>query len=185
MRRLFLAIRIPQEPITEVMVKEIQHNFGFMDARWIELQYLHMTLKFFGPLNEKRIKKVIELLGEYFKTQQSFDMTVCKLSMFGSRGAPKVLWLGIEEEQQLKKLAYGLQSELDNLGLYADRQNFVPHISLARVEKTNSGSFFQKQMKRFQEINLSPIKVQSVVLLESIISNKGVEYKLVKEFELS
>ena len=185
MRKLFLAIRIPNDPITETMVKEIQRNFKFMDARWVEPQYLHMTLKFFGPLNEKRIKKIIELLSTYFKTQVGFEMNICKLAMFGSRGAPKVLWLGIEQEQELKDLATGIQSELDKLGLYADRQNFVPHISMARVEKTNSNSFFQKQMKKFKEISLNPINVNSIVLLESIISNKGVEYKLVEEFELN
>ena len=184
MRKIFLAVRIPNDPITHTVVNELQRNFKFMDARWVESEFLHMTLKFFGPLNEKRIKKIIELLSKYLKAQQAFEINICKLAMFGSRGAPKVLWLGIEQEQQLKDLAYGIQSELNKLGLYADRQNFVPHISLARVEKTNSNSFFQKQMNRFKEISISPIKVNSIVLLESIISNKGVEYKLVKQFEL-
>ena len=184
MRKIFLAIRIPNNPITDTMVNELQRNFKFMDARWVESKFLHMTLKFFGPLNDKRIKKVTELLSKYLKAHQGFEMNISKLAMFGSRGAPKVLWLGIEEEKQLKDIAQGIQLELDKIGLYTDRQNFVPHISLARIEKTNSNSFFQKQMKRFKEISISPIKVNSIVLLESIISNKGVEYILVKEFEL-
>ena len=185
MRKIFLAIRIPIDPLTEIVIDELHRNFKFMDVRWIEPQYLHMTLKFFGPTNEKRINKITKSLESLFKDQKAFEINISKLAMFGSRGAPKVLWLGIDEETQMKDFAKKIQNNLDEIGLYADRQNFVPHISLGRIIKTNSNSFFQKQMKKFKTIEMSFIMVNEIVLLESIVSNKGVDYKLIKAFSLS
>ncbi|RLD43892.1 MAG: RNA 2',3'-cyclic phosphodiesterase [Bacteroidetes bacterium] len=184
MRKIFLAIRIPIDPLSEVMIKELHRNFNFMDVRWIEPKYLHMTLKFFGPTNEKRIHKISESLQELFNDQKSIELTISKLAMFGSRGAPKVLWLGINEESQMKDFAKSIQENLDKIGLYADRQNFVPHISLGRIIKTNSSSFFQKQMKKYKIIELSSLMINEIVLLESIITNKGVDYKLISSFKL-
>ena len=184
MRKIFLAIRIPIDPMVELMVNELQRNFNFMDVRWVEPQYLHMTIKYFGPTSEKRIKKIVELLSAHLQNNGSFTLSINKLGMFGSRGAPKLLWLGIKEEQQLTDLAKNIQSQLDTLGIYADRQNFVPHITLGRIVKTNSNKFFQKQMAKFKTIDMHPIDVPNIVLLESIISEKGVNYKQIEIFDL-
>ncbi len=184
MKNLFLAIKIPISSELEWAVDEIQGSFKFIDARWVELRNMHMTLKFFGPINESRQKKITSTLEQFFKNKEIFDITICKLAMFGSKGSPKTLWLGIEEEDFMKTLAADIQKELDKLGLFADRQNFVPHISMARISKTNSSSFFQKQLKNYRVISMDDLEIRSVFLLESIISKKSVEYKLVKEFKL-
>jgi len=184
MRKIFLAIRIPVDPMAEAVVNELQRNFNFMNVRWVEPQYLHMTIKYFGPTSEKRIKKIVELLNIHLQNHGSFELSINKLGMFGSRGAPKLLWLGIKEEQQLKDLAKKIQTKLDTLGLYADRQNFVPHITLGRIVKTNSNTFFQKQMAKFKSIEMPSIDISDIVLLESIISDQGVDYKQIEIFDL-
>ncbi len=184
MKKLFLAVRIPINDELEGIIKNIQRNFGFMEMHWIEPQYLHMTLKFFGPTSQKRQTKIINSLTSLFAKTEAFEMSICKLAMFGSRGAPKVLWLGIEQEQELKTLVENIQIEIDKIYSYSDNQNFVPHISVGRIIKTNSNPTFQKQLKKFRDTNLETFTVSNIVLLESIISNDGVEYKEVQKFNL-
>ncbi|MCK5847304.1 MAG: RNA 2',3'-cyclic phosphodiesterase [Bacteroidales bacterium] len=185
MKKIFLAIKIPQDIILDVMVDEIQHNFNFMNVRWIEPPYLHMTLKFFGPTNERKISDITKELEKLFSGKQKFEIEINRLAMFGSKGAPKVLWLGIKEEEKIKELVKEIQQALDKLGLYADRQNFVPHISLGRIIKTNSNKFFQKQLKKYKTIGSSAMQVKSIVLLESLIGNKGVSYEVIDEYLLT
>ncbi len=185
MKKLFLAIRIPITNELEGIIKNLRRNFGFMEMHWIEPQYMHMTLKFFGPTSFKREKKIIDSLSLLFAETKAFEMSICKLAMFGSRGAPKVLWLGIEQEQELKDLVENIQTEIDKIYSYKDNQNFVPHISIGRIIKTNSNPTFQKQLKKFRDIDYPTFNVSNIVLLESIIGNNEVEYKEVNKFNLN
>lgn len=184
MKKLFLAIRVPINIELEAIIKDMRRNFGFMEVHWIEPKYLHLTLKFFGPTSDKRSKKIIDLLSQLFEDTKVFDVTICKLAMFGSRGAPKVLWMGIEQEQELKDLVKSIQSEIDKIYTYKDNQNFVPHISIGRIIKTNSNPTFQKQLKKLRDIDYPTFKVDNIVLLESIIGKNEVEYKEVECFKL-
>ncbi len=182
MKKIFLAINIPISPECNSQIDTLHRNFNFMKIRWVEPQYMHLTLKYFGPTDDSTIAKIIDILEGFLSSQTPFALQINRLAMFGSKGAPRVLWLGIEEEEMLKELVHNIQKKLNKLGLYSDNQNFVPHISIGRIIKTNSNSFFQKQIKKFQYFPQQHIEIKSVALLESIISNSGVEYRVVKEF---
>lgn len=183
-KRLFLAIRIPIDKEISSYLSEYQRQFGFAKMRWVEDKYLHLTLKFFGNINLKTSKEIQKSLGKVLKNTPKFTFSISKLSVFGSKNAPSVLWWGVLEEEFIKNLASNLQSEFDKIGLYADRQNFVPHITLARIIKTNSGNFFQKQLKRFSKLNPMEINVEKIVLLESKLTNKNPEYIQIAEYKL-
>ncbi len=185
MKRVFLAIRIPFSEIINIQTSDYQKQFGFMNIRWVEPKYLHMTLKFFGPTSDKRIEKIRKSIEKALVGKNKFEFSVTKLRMFGSKNSPKVLWWGIDKESELKSLVAGLQNEFDTIGLYSDRQNFVPHITLGRITKVNSQSFFQKQIKRFSETEIIKVDVNTIVLMESRINESGPEYIEIAKFNLA
>ena len=182
MKKIFLAIKIPVSPDFKAQIDSIHRNFNFMKTRWVEPKYMHLTLKYFGPTNEKTIKRITKIIDDFSISQSSFSLTINKLSMFGSKGSPRVLWLGIEEEELLNSIFVELQKKINKIGLYADRQNFVPHISIGRIIKTNSNSFFQKQLHKSKDFPHCQIDINSITLYESVISQSGVEYRIIKEF---
>lgn len=183
-KRLFLAIRIPIDELIYTYLSEYQYQFSFSKMRWVEGNNLHLTLKFFGKTDLKSSQEIQELLENVLKTIPKFTISISKLSVFGSKNAPSVLWWGVLEEDFIKNFASILQNEFDNIGLYADRQNFVPHITLARIIKTNSGQFFQKQLTRYSSFEPIEITVDRIVLLESRLTNKNPEYIQVSEYLL-
>lgn len=185
MKRVFLAIQIPFSEIIDIQTSDYQKQFGFMNIRWVEPKYLHMTLKFFGPTSDNRIEKIKKSLENVLVRQNKFEFSITKLRMFGSRNSPKVLWWGIDKESELKSLVASFQKELDTLGLYSDRQNFVPHITLGRIIKVNSQAFFQKQIKRFSETEIINVDVNTIVLMESRITELGPEYIEIAKFNLA
>jgi len=176
MKRVFLAIRIPITTEIESYLNDYKRYFSFIDCKWTEPRYLHMTLKYFGPTSEKRIKKINNLLNEFVKEENSFDFNIVKLGIFGSKYAPKVMWWGIEEEEMMRELFYKIEESLKSIGIYSDRQNFVPHISLARIKNVISKPSFQHQMKKYREMKPIKVDVSNVVLLESKRLEEGVEY---------
>jgi len=183
-KRLFLAIRIPIDEEISNYLSEYQRQFGFSKMRWVEDNYLHLTLKFFGNTDSKTSQEIQKSLEKVFKNMPKFNFSISKLAVFGSKNAPSVLWWGVLEEEFIKNLATILQNEFDEIGLCSDRQNFVPHITLARIIKTNSGQFFQKQLKRFSKLEPIEITVDRIVLLESRPTNKNPEYIQVSEYLL-
>jgi 2'-5' RNA ligase len=183
-KRLFLAIRIPVNTAIREYLSEYQHQFAFAKMRWVDGDMLHLTLKFFGKVDALSIEKLQKSLKLALQKQEKFQISISKLSVFGSKNAPIVFWWGIEEEDFIKGLASSLQLEFDKLGLFADRQNFVPHITLARIIKTNSSNFFQKQLKRYTDLEPIIIPVSRIVLLESRPTNKNPEYIKVADYKL-
>ncbi len=176
MKKVFLAIRIPITTEIESYLANYMRVFGFVDMRWNESRYLHLTLKYFGPTSEKRIKKINNLLNEFVKEEKGFNFNIVKLGIFGSKYAPKVMWWGIDEEEMMKELFYKIEKELSKIGIYADRQNFVPHITLARIKRVESKPFFQRLMQKHKKVEGINIEVNSLVLLESKRVEDGMEY---------
>ncbi len=184
MKKTFLAIRIPVTIEIESYLTDYKRDFEFVDMRWNEAKYLHLTLKYFGPTSEKRIKRIKKVLNELLKKEKSFEINIVKLGVFGSRYAPKVMWWGINEEELLKNLFAKIEAELSKIGIYADRQNFVPHITLGRIEYIVSKPFFQRQMTKNKQVEGIKIGVNSLVLLESKKVADGVEYVELERFDV-
>ncbi len=185
MQKLFLAARLTTSPTIEAYLTEYHRQFGFAKMRWIEPQHLHITLKFFGPTDNITAQKIINVITETSRKLEPMDLTITKLNIFGSKHAAKVLWWGISEEALLKTTAQHLQSGFNTIGLYADRQNFVPHISLARIIDVRTKSFFQQQLNKYHLLEpIIPFNINSLLLMESKINRQGVRYSEIARFQL-
>ncbi len=185
MQKLFLAARLTTSPTIEAYLTEYHRQFGFAKMRWIEPQYLHITLKFFGPTDNNTAQKIIDVVNETTRQMEPINLNITKLNIFGSKHAAKVLWWGIDEEALLTTTAQHLQTGFNTIGLYADRQNFVPHISLARIIDVRTKSFFQKQLSKYHLLEPTiPFNINSLLLMESKISRQGVAYSEIARFQL-
>jgi len=185
MKKVFLAIRIPVKALINSYLEDYKREFGFVDIKWNESKYIHLTLKYFGPTSEKRINRIKKTITELLKRENSFDINIVKLGIFGSKYSPKVMWWGIEEEDILKELYAKIETELATIGIHADRQNFVPHITLGRIEKVVSKPFFQRLMIKHHKVEKIKFSVESLVLLESKRVVDGVEYDELAGFKFN
>src|SRR5215471_9048691 len=88
-KRLFVAIDLPDS--TRQLLADLDpHVRG---VRWTDPDRMHLTLGFFGDVPEDIELKLREKLitvgfGAFF-------LTVIGLGAFSSRGAPKIIWIGV------------------------------------------------------------------------------------------
>ena len=187
MKRLFLAIPIKTNdngfiPLLEGLRRQLAHE---KRINWVKPEHIHLTLKFIGNTPNEDVPKIIEAVGEMLQNHKSFTMDFNRTGIFGSRYAPRVLWLGMQNTpQELYDLEEDTLSTFDKLGYLCDRQNFVPHITLGRIKELCEKQYFQKIVAATEQKSYIRQDVNEIILFQSILRPEGAFYKEIKRFEI-
>ena len=104
--------------------------------------------------------------------------------IFGSSYKPRVIWFGIEKNEQLTGLASEVLNAMDKIGFKRDRQNFVPHLTVGRIKYIDLKISFQQVIDKYKVTEIQKQEVTGFYLYESILRPQGPEYKVIKRFEL-
>ncbi len=176
LHRSFICIDFPDEVIKEIArIQEVLGNWKFT-GKMTELENLHLTLKFLGEIDEKKLKEVKEKLKKI-----KFNMLepgLGNVGCFSYRGKPRIIWVKI-----LGKEIYELQKQIDEAlsPLFKKEERFMGHITIARIK-------YVKDAKRFKE-HINAIKLKKIKfsedkfkLMESELRALGPVYTLVEEY---
>ncbi|MBT3703504.1 MAG: RNA 2',3'-cyclic phosphodiesterase [Alphaproteobacteria bacterium] len=128
MIRLFVAVDLPLD------VRERLHQMGggVPGARWLDVEKLHLTVRFIGDVPEDQARDSIAELAEI--DFPAFDLTLDSVGCFGEGRKTRILWAGIQPSPELLALKSKLDVALTRAGVDADRHHkFSPHITLARL----------------------------------------------------
>lgn len=188
MKRLFLAIPIQTEnngfkPLIEDLRKRLSHE---KMINWVRPTNIHLTLKFIGETPLQDEPKIIEAVSKVLENQKSFTMDFNRTGLFGSRYAPRVLWLGMQQTpEELLNLEEAVLIAFDNIGYQRDRQNFVPHLTLGRIKDLCEKQYFQKVVQAIEQKSYIHQEVKEVILFQSILRPEGAVYKVMKKWSLT
>jgi 2'-5' RNA ligase len=127
--RLFAALDLPDETADRLLALQK----GVRGAKWRPREALHLTLRFFGEIDEPTAEELDHELGEIRK--QSFEVTLKSAGWFG-RKDPGVLWIGAAENEALKALAAAVERAARRVGLGKPDHGFTPHVTLAYCKAT-------------------------------------------------
>lgn len=187
MKRLFLAIPIKTAdngfvPLLDGLKRQLAHE---QRINWVKPNNIHLTLKFIGDTHSHEIPGMIEAVGEMLKNHKSFTMDFNRTGIFGSRYAPRVIWLGMQDTpQELYDLEEDTLATFDKLGFMRDRQNFVPHITLGRIKDLCEKQYFQKVVAGIEQKTYIKQEVNEIILFQSFLRPEGAVYKALKVFNL-
>ncbi len=187
MKRLFLAIPIKTTdndfiPLLNGLRSQLAHE---KRINWVKPNNIHLTLKFIGDTRQDEVSKIIEGVGEMLKRHKSFTMDFNRTGIFGSRYAPRVLWLGMQNTpQELIDLEEDTLTTFDELGFLRDRQNFVPHITLGRIKDLCEKQYFQKIVAGIEQKSYISQEVNEIILYQSILRPEGAVYREIKKFRI-
>jgi 2'-5' RNA ligase len=180
-KRTFLAINLPneiKEKLKEPMekLKKLNPNHAI---RWVSPENLHLTLHFFGDLNEKQIELAKEGIEEITKRHRSFSIVVTgEFGCFPNEQNPRVFFVKIKENKQIKDLIRELEVMLQNLKFKVDTRPWQGHITLGRIKnhaKCKTG-----------DVKCEPLifEVKSIELMESKLTPEGSIYSVIESFPL-
>lgn len=184
MKRLFAAIKVqPSDEFTRVYFN-LRKELSYENIKWVNPDNVHITLKFFGETPEEKIPGINKALTAASIGVEPFSIRIENTGIFGSSYRPKVIWFGIEDGGAISTLAGKIFGELEKAGWENDRQNFVPHLTIARIKHLKDKKRFQQVIDGFRDSFLQESEVTSFYLFESILHQDGPEYKVVEVFDL-
>jgi 2'-5' RNA ligase len=173
--RLFLAIDPPP-----AVKKEIHNQISSLrkkhpDFRWVDFINYHITLHFFGEVfNEDEISK---RLKDILYDAESFYLYSLNLDVFVKKQL--LLYLDFKREKKLEQIVTTIRVD-SGIG----DMKFVPHLTLSRSSLSSKQQYFalKNEIEKMSiDVNF---KVDTLYLMESILTEKQPIYNIISEFKL-
>lgn len=176
MHRLFVAIR-PPAAIRE-QLRSLMH--GIAGARWQNDGQLHLTLRFIGEVDRHLAEDIANALGQI--SVPAFEIALKGVGSFETDGKRSTLWIGIDAPEALKTLHDKIASTFRPLGLEPDHRRFLPHITIARLNRS-SGPIADFLVQNTGLVS-TPFPVSYFHLIESSLSRDGARYDSIARYPL-
>jgi RNA 2',3'-cyclic 3'-phosphodiesterase len=184
MKRLFAAIKILPDKYFLDHLNQLKTQLSHEKIKWVEDYNIHITLKFFGDTEIKKIPEIEHVLQQIASCHSLFAFRLVNLGIFGSKYDPKVIWAGIEPYDHIVNLMKDIHTGLKTIGYEPDRQNLVPHLTIGRIKGLKDKQFFQRTIEKFREISSSEMSATEFLLYESILKREGPVYIPLNTFPL-
>ncbi|XJZ26528.1 RNA 2',3'-cyclic phosphodiesterase [Bacillota bacterium Lsc_1132] len=181
-RHYFFAAVIPEE-IKKIMKGHCEQLKEAMPFRsWVYHEDLHITLVFLGTAPSNRLKTSVNNVEEAMRSFEPFTLKITKLGIFGKKEAPRVLWAGINESNQLQSIRAKVFSDCEEAGFKLETRPFRPHLTIAR-KWISEEPFQERFLERWTEIQPKPLefRVEQIALYETHL-NKIPKYEAVRIF---
>ncbi|MCY4450075.1 MAG: RNA 2',3'-cyclic phosphodiesterase [Chloroflexi bacterium] len=133
--RLFVALAFPDEVRAELQrVVDTIRTFAPQGTRWANVDGAHLTLRFIGSTPPDAAPALGEAVVRAAQGIAPFELSLAGADVFPSRGAPRVLWVGVDGAlDALTGLRDGVEDALAGSGVPNEERHFSPHVTLARV----------------------------------------------------
>ena len=176
--RLFVALDLDASARASITAEQERlraQTEGGSRLRWVKPEQLHMTLVFLGEVAEARAAAVIAAYGAPAAIAP-FDLVFRGVGVFPERGAPRALWIGIDEgETELSGLQRLLAARALELGVALDSRSFRPHLTLGRWKESRS-SDRHRLVDRGRGGAIARVHVTCATLYRSQLSSAGPAY---------
>ena len=170
MYRLFVAIDLPEQ--VKNSIREICS--GLPEARWVDVNQLHLTLRFIGDADDSLFAAIKESLAGV--SESAFSLTLQGVGCFPPKKTPRVLWVGINRNDTLIRLASEVEQRLVGIGLQPERRSFSPHITIARFRDTSPHKAAD-YLTRNSLFKTEAFPVEEFYLYSSTLTPKGAVHR--------
>jgi len=177
-KRIFICIDFPDDVIKEVArVQELVSKKKFT-GKLVELDNLHLTLKFLGEIDDKMLGKIRSKLREIkFK---EMELKLGEIGTFSHQGSPKIVWIKIEGKE-----IWDLQEQIDKVlkDLVVEEERFMSHLTIARVKYVKDKADFSKRISNISVKSIK-FKIDRFKLNMSDLKPTGAVYTTIEEYAL-
>ena len=147
------------------------------DVSWTRPEGMHLTLKFFGEIEDKRIPKIEKALDAVVDGIPTFTLSVSGMGTFPDMRRPRVIWIGLKEDGgNLLRLQKGVEEDLKKTGFPSEDRRFTPHITLGRIRSNKNTDKLLRLIEEEKVEELGSFDVSEVHLIKSELKPAGAEY---------
>lgn len=175
MIRAFLAFDIPdavKKSLGKLVATLRPQSAG---VTWVEPKNFHVTLKFFGNIDEGKMLSPLEVKIQQEVAVQKSTRLLCQgIGAFPSFRDPRVIWAGLSGDTTR---IIDLTKRLGEA-----KRDFTPHLTLARIKGSIKDKAWLAALERLPKEVYGEVVVDHLTLYKSTLTKEGPIYTALKEF---
>lgn len=173
MPRLFSALELPRSIAVELVALRVPLE----GARWIDLDDYHITLQFVGEVSRRQGDAFAEALADIRLPPP--EIVLRGTAALGGK-QPTALCAAVVGSSLLDELQRAHEKAAKAVGLSVERRKFVPHVTLARLDRADNGDL-ARYLEQTGGLSLPPFRPTRAVLM-SARDGGGGPYGVVDSF---
>jgi 2'-5' RNA ligase len=176
--RLFIAVEVEDVEVWRRIIE-------FRDAvascsidggiKPVEDENIHLTLRFIGEVPETYLPKISECV-QLCSNFAEFTMGVRGVGAFPNLSRPRVIWVGVKEGVEVLRSIRNTLERCVKSYAVEDREEFVPHITVARVKGRYRADCLLEYLKSYEDRDFGITRVTQVKLKRSQLTPRGPIY---------
>lgn len=175
--RAFLALTLPEEGLAgaSAVAEALRAHLGDRDVRWVDPGNLHLTLRFFGDLDERDLARARTIVRELDGGYAALPVAWERLGAFPSPARVQVIWLGLRDpDGGVDHLAAEVDRRIRQAGFGRADKPFKSHATLGRVRQGRRVSL--ERMSERLTIPATAFSIATIVLMKSTLTPHGPVY---------
>ena len=153
--------------------------------RWVNPEKIHLTLKFFGNIEESRIDPIFKSIEEPIRNTLPFSLKVQGVGAFPNLKNPRVIWMGLVDGREiLVSFQKQIETQFEEIGFQSEDRPFHPHLTLGRMKSSRGKEELVGRMERHKEEEFGDLQVERMVLFKSDLRPTGPIYTPLRELRL-
>ncbi|QOJ78264.1 RNA 2',3'-cyclic phosphodiesterase [Infirmifilum lucidum] len=182
--RVFVAVKVDRpEVVAKIKVFQEELERAGLKAKFVEAENLHITLQFIGEIPQEKVQSIKVKLREV--RASPFVMELEGVGAFPSLKNPRVVWIGVKRgAEELSQLAHKVSQAILATGVRVEREEFIPHLTIARVKAPLNG-----EARRIIEGNSATLfgeqDVTRFYLVKSTLTPRGSIYTDLAVYQLT
>jgi len=177
--RVFIGVRLPEGIKEQLVSVQGEVKRASLKGSFTDPDNFHLTMRFIGEVDLDQKITIETALARCTKNQVPFLVETARLGYFFKKNK-WIIWMGIKENSQLRKLYDQLNAELlVHATTVADEVAFIPHLTLGR------GIVLSQEWETLSEVPLpfdQKIPVTGLTLFESVRLNGKLVYRPIADF---
>jgi 2'-5' RNA ligase len=177
MIRTFIAVELPDKFVPEIA--RIESMLETPGIKLVEPKSVHITMKFLGNIDENNVEPIASALSQV--NCKPFEAKIKGIGVFPKPAYIRVIWLGAEGNFD------ALHDEIERLLLpfkFGKDREFSPHATLARVKQLREKAVLLEKLKKFENVEIGTMNVDSITLKKSTLAPQGPIYETLREIKL-
>ena len=185
--RTFIAIELPLEIKNYLSRLQDELKTAGADVKWVKPDNIHLTLKFLGEVDEKKLDKISKIIAETAEGKNKFPARISSLGAFPKTDFPRVIWVGLDTgDKEIKQIAKELEEKIAKIGIPKEDRPFSSHITIGRLRTPLNRERLVQNLKDKAGLGGEKLEfyVTKITLFKSTLTPSGPIYEALKETNL-
>ncbi len=175
--RCFLAADLADELAAAVAPVISQLALITDSVKWVAAEDLHLTLKFFGEIDELETYEVAKAVTQVVGGLPEFEICLSGIAAFPAVDRPRTIWAGVTDgSDTLLDVQAQIDESLQRLGFPRERRQFHPHLTLGRVRHKSQQEELSAALRELAGYECGRAQIGELVLFRSELFRTGPQY---------